>query len=123
MVTVTCWCSWRSTGSRRRKTPFSYTASRRLLIETFLLMRPHYTDFSVLFSSLPPIPAHRRDQLESLLRYIGRGAVSLERLEEDTNGDLVSRPERYEHDAALHRLQTSCSSRPCAWLREPTSPR
>ena len=68
-------------------------------------MRPHYTDFSVSFSSLPPIPAHRRDQLESLLRYTGRGTVSLERLEEDTNGDLVSRPEPYEHDTALHRLQ------------------
>jgi Putative transposase/Transposase zinc-binding domain len=35
------------------------------------------------------IPAHRRDQLERLIRYTGRGAVSLERLAEDTNGDLV----------------------------------
>jgi hypothetical protein len=35
------------------------------------------------------VPAHRRDQLERLLRYTGRGAVSLERLEEDANGDLV----------------------------------
>ena len=35
------------------------------------------------------IPAHRRDQLERLIRYTGRGAVSLERLEEDANGDLV----------------------------------
>jgi hypothetical protein len=35
------------------------------------------------------IPAHRRDQLERLLRYTGRGAVSLERLEEDAHGDLV----------------------------------
>jgi hypothetical protein len=35
------------------------------------------------------IPAHRRDQLERLIRYTGRGAVSLERLTEDTNGDLV----------------------------------
>jgi hypothetical protein len=35
------------------------------------------------------IPAHRRDQLERLLRYTGRGAMSLERLQEDVNGDLV----------------------------------
>jgi hypothetical protein len=35
------------------------------------------------------IPAHRRDQLEHLMRYTGRGAVSLERLEEDAHGDLV----------------------------------
>jgi hypothetical protein len=35
------------------------------------------------------IPAHRRDQLERLIRYTGRGAVSLERLTEDANGDLV----------------------------------
>ena len=35
------------------------------------------------------IPAHRCDQLERLIRYTARGAVSLERLEEDANGDLV----------------------------------
>jgi Putative transposase len=35
------------------------------------------------------IPAHRRDLLEQLIRYTARGAVSLERLQEDTNGDLV----------------------------------
>jgi hypothetical protein len=35
------------------------------------------------------IPAHRRDQLECLIRYTARGAVSLERLQEDVNGDLV----------------------------------
>ena len=35
------------------------------------------------------IPAHRRDQLERLIRYTARGAVSLERLEEDVNGDLT----------------------------------
>src|SRR5215470_9687654 len=35
------------------------------------------------------IPAHRRDQLEQLIRYTARGAVSLERLQEDTNGDLI----------------------------------
>ena len=35
------------------------------------------------------IPAHRRDQLERLIRYTGRGAVSLERLTEEAHGDLV----------------------------------
>ncbi len=35
------------------------------------------------------IPAHRRDQLERLIRYTGRGAVSLERLAEDAHGDSV----------------------------------
>ena len=35
------------------------------------------------------IPAHRRDQLERLIRYTARGAVSLERLQEAANGDLV----------------------------------
>jgi hypothetical protein len=37
------------------------------------------------------IPAHRRDQLERLMRYTGRGAVSLERLEQDANGDFMYR--------------------------------
>ena len=35
------------------------------------------------------IPAHRRDQLERLIRYTARGAVALERLAEDANGDLI----------------------------------
>src|SRR5262247_2636323 len=35
------------------------------------------------------IPAHRRDQLEQLIRYTARGAVSLERLQEAAKGDLV----------------------------------
>ena len=35
------------------------------------------------------IPAHRRDQLERLIRYTARGAVSLERLEQDASGDLI----------------------------------
>lgn len=35
------------------------------------------------------IPAHRRDQLEQLIRYTARGAVSLERLQADATGDLV----------------------------------
>ena len=35
------------------------------------------------------VPAHRRDQLERLLRYMARGAVALERLHEDARGDLV----------------------------------
>jgi hypothetical protein len=37
------------------------------------------------------IPAHRRDQLERMLRYTARGAVSLERLTQDANGDLIYR--------------------------------
>jgi hypothetical protein len=37
------------------------------------------------------IPAHRRDQLERLIRYTARGAVSLERPEKDANGDLMYR--------------------------------
>jgi hypothetical protein len=35
------------------------------------------------------VPAHRRDQLERLLRYTAHGAVALERLAEDAHGDLV----------------------------------
>ena len=35
------------------------------------------------------MPAHRRNQLERLIRYTARGAVALERLEEAANGDLV----------------------------------
>ena len=37
------------------------------------------------------IPAHRRDQLERLIRYTARGAVALERLEQDANGVLMYR--------------------------------
>src|SRR5262249_31831561 len=37
----------------------------------------------------PQIPAHRRDELERLIRYTARGAVSLERLQADAHGDLV----------------------------------
>jgi hypothetical protein len=35
------------------------------------------------------VPAHRRDQLERLIHYTARGAVALERLAQDANGDLV----------------------------------
>src|SRR6266699_4258886 len=35
------------------------------------------------------IPAHRRYQLECLIRYTARGAVSLERLQAEANGDLL----------------------------------
>jgi hypothetical protein len=35
------------------------------------------------------IPAHRRDQWERLIHYTARGAVSLERLEQDAPGDLI----------------------------------
>ena len=34
------------------------------------------------------VPAHRRDELERLIRYTARGAVSLERLQAEANGDL-----------------------------------
>jgi hypothetical protein len=37
------------------------------------------------------VAAHRRDQLERLLRYAARGAVSLERLTQDASGDLLYR--------------------------------
>jgi len=46
------------------------------------------------------IAAHRRDQLERLIRYTGGGAVSLERLTEDDNGDLVYRFTRPWSDGA-----------------------
>jgi len=35
------------------------------------------------------IPAHRRDELERLLRYTARGALSLERLDVNADGDLL----------------------------------
>ena len=35
------------------------------------------------------IPAHRRDQVERLMRDTTRGAVSLERLAAEANGDLM----------------------------------
>jgi hypothetical protein len=35
------------------------------------------------------VPAHRQEQLERLIRYMAPGAVSLERLTQDANGDLV----------------------------------
>jgi hypothetical protein len=35
------------------------------------------------------LPAHRRDELERLLRYTARGALSLERLEQGSDGDLL----------------------------------
>jgi hypothetical protein len=35
------------------------------------------------------VPAHRREQLARLLRYTARGAVALERLQEDVSGDLI----------------------------------
>jgi hypothetical protein len=47
------------------------------------------------------IPAHRRDQLERLIRYTARGALSLERLEQDANGDLIYRFNRPWSDPTL----------------------
>jgi putative transposase/transposase-like zinc-binding protein len=58
--------------------------------ETPKLMGPHCASvngFSLHANT--SIPAHRRDQLEQLIRYTARGAVSLERLQEDPNGDLI----------------------------------
>ncbi|MDH3603486.1 MAG: hypothetical protein OEU26_28065 [Candidatus Tectomicrobia bacterium] len=37
-----------------------------------------------------PMPAHRRDQLERLIRYTARGSVSLNRLGTDQRGDLIT---------------------------------
>jgi hypothetical protein len=36
------------------------------------------------------VPAHRRDQLERLMRYTARGSVSLARLGQDETDDLIS---------------------------------
>jgi len=58
--------------------------------ETPKLMGPHCASvhgFSLHANTA--IPAHRRDQLEQLIRSTARGAVSLERLQEDANGDLL----------------------------------
>src|SRR5262249_35728224 len=69
------------------------------------------------------IPAHRRDQLEQLIRYTARGAVSLERLQEDTNGDLVytfthpwsdgTTEIRLAPVELLEKLAASCPCRTC----------
>jgi hypothetical protein len=37
------------------------------------------------------MPAHRREQVERLMRYTARGALSLARLEREANGDLMYR--------------------------------
>src|SRR5256886_9864800 len=53
--------------------------------------------------------SHRRDQLECLIRYTARGAVSLERLEQDANGDLVSTFTHPWSDRKSTRLNSSHS--------------
>ncbi|HSX80824.1 MAG TPA: transposase [Candidatus Saccharimonadia bacterium] len=54
------------------------------------ITRPPYRKTRSSFKcACPEVPDHRRDQLERLIRYTARGAVALERLEEDANGDLV----------------------------------
>jgi hypothetical protein len=53
------------------------------------------------FHANTAIPAHRRDQLERLMRYTGKGAVSLERLEQEVNGDLMYRFTRPWSDPTL----------------------
>ena len=59
--------------------------------ELHLRMSQADRNAQALFASAvaPQVPAHRRDQLERLIQYTARGAVSRERLEEDANGDLV----------------------------------
>jgi hypothetical protein len=49
---------------------------------------PASTGFSLHANT--QVPAHRRDQLERLIRSTARGAVALERLAQDANGDLIS---------------------------------
>ena len=56
------------------------------------------------------IPAHRRDQLEQLIRYTARGAVSLERLQEDANGDLVYTFTRSGCDRSTPMRYAACCS-------------
>ena len=59
------------------------------------------------------IPAHRRDQLERLIRYTARGALSLERLEQDANGDLIYRFNRPRSDGT-----TGIKLSPLFWLKK-----
>jgi len=59
------------------------------------------------------IPAHRRDQLERLIRYTARGALSLERLEQDANGDLIYRFNRPWSDGT-----TGIKLSPLFWLKK-----
>jgi hypothetical protein len=47
------------------------------------------------------VAAHRRDQLGRLLRYTARGALALERLHQDANGDLVYRFTRAWSDGTM----------------------
>src|SRR5262249_33883957 len=55
------------------------------------LTRPHYARVQGLSPHAHTLaPAHGRDALERLIRSTARGAVSLERLQADAHGDLVS---------------------------------
>jgi hypothetical protein len=69
---------------RRIGSGFGYEGERPTLIGTRCAS---VHGFSLHANTL--VPAHRRDQLERLLRYTARGAVSLERLERDAHGDLL----------------------------------
>src|SRR5262245_43167063 len=62
------------------------------------------------------IPAHRRDQLERLRRYTARGALSLERLAQDANGDLMYRFNRPWSDGT-----TGMKLSPLALLEKPAA--
>lgn len=71
------------------------------------------------------VPAHRRDQLERLIRYTARGAVSLERLQQDAHGDLVYTFTHPWSDGTtgiklsplelLEKLAASCPCRVSTW--------
>ena len=66
------------------------------------------------------VPAHRRDELERLLRYTGRGAVSLERLEVNADGDLLYTFTRVRHEVARRneRNGRAASSSTCFTRKE-----
>ena len=61
------------------------------------------------------IPAHRRDQLERLIRYTARGAVSLERLQVEADGDLFHPRNarkpciRLSHAVSDPKMKENCS--------------
>ena len=49
------------------------------------------------------VKAHERDKLEKLLRYVGRGPISKERLSQDENGNILYKL-KYSGDGATHAL-------------------
>ena len=71
---------------RRINSGFGYAGERPALTG---LRCASVNDFSLPANT--EIPAHRRDQLECLMRSTARGAVSFARLEQDAHGDLIDR--------------------------------